>query len=71
MKTLFRKFRRDDTGSAAVEFALMFSVFFFILVSSVELGLMTVRSALLERALDMVVRDIRLTTGAAPNANRA
>lgn len=66
MKTLFRKFRRDDTGSAAVEFALMFPVFFFILVSSVELGLMTVRSALLERALDMVVRDIRLTTGAAP-----
>ncbi|WP_127114163.1 TadE/TadG family type IV pilus assembly protein [Shimia sediminis] len=67
MIKFLKQFRRDDTGSAAVEFAVMFPVFFFILLSSVELGMMTIRSALLERALDIVVRDIRLTTGTAPS----
>lgn len=66
MKHFLKKFRRDDAGSAAIEFAIMFPIFFFILLSAVEVGMMTIRSALLERALDVVVRDIRLTTGQAP-----
>ena len=67
MTRMLKRFRRDDAGSASIEFAIMFPVFFVILISAMELGLMTVRSALLERALDVVVRDIRLTTGTAPS----
>lgn len=66
MKHLLKKLRKEETGSAAIEFAIMFPVFFFILLSAIEVGMLTVRSALLERALDIVVRDIRLTTGTAP-----
>ncbi|WP_372885656.1 TadE/TadG family type IV pilus assembly protein [Shimia sp.] len=67
MTRFLKRFRKEDAGHASIEFAIMFPVFFFILLSSIELGVMTVRSALLERALDVVVREIRLTTGSAPS----
>lgn len=67
MRRLVRNFRKNEAGHASIEFAIMFPVFIMILLSSIELGVMTVRSALLERALDVVVREIRLTTGTAPS----
>ncbi len=67
MKHFLKRFQKDNAGHASIEFAIMFPVFFFILLSSIELGVMTVRSALLERALDVVVREVRLTTGTAPS----
>lgn len=67
MKHVLKRFFKQEAGHASIEFAIMFPVFFFILLSSIELGVMTVRSALLERALDVVVREIRLTTGTAPS----
>lgn len=67
MRHLFKRFRKDETGHASLEFVLLFPVFFVILLSSVEIGIMTMRSALFERALDIVVREVRLTTGTAPS----
>jgi Flp pilus assembly protein TadG len=67
MKRLLTKFRKDDSGHASIEFVIMFPLFFWIMVSSIDIGLVTMRSALLERALDVVVRDIRLSTGTAPD----
>ena len=67
MTRMLKKLRKDEAGSASIEFAIMFPVFFFILLSAIEVGMLTVRSALLERALDVVVRDIRLSTGTAPS----
>lgn len=67
MRRFINKFRKEDSGHASIEFAIMFPVFFVILLSSIEVGVMTVRSALLERALDIVVREVRLTTGTAPS----
>ncbi|MGR3504024.1 TadE/TadG family type IV pilus assembly protein [Pseudaestuariivita sp.] len=62
---LRRLWQRED-ASITVEFALWFPVFMALLLASVELGVITVRNTLLERSLDLVVRDIRLGTGTAP-----
>lgn len=67
MRHLLRKFRKDQSGHASIEFAIMFPVFFVILLSAIEIGVMTTRLALFERSLDIVVREIRLTTGTAPS----
>ena len=67
MKRLLTIFRREDRGHASIEFVIMFPLFFWIMVSAIDIGIITMRSAFLERALDVVVRDIRLSTGTAPD----
>jgi hypothetical protein len=57
---------RDDEGTATVEFAIVFPFFISLFLSSVELGMITLRHTMLERGLDLAVRDIRLSTGTAP-----
>jgi len=59
-----RKFRANEDGNATVEFALIIPVFLMILMSTVELGLITIKQSMLERAMDLTVRDLRLGTGA-------
>lgn len=59
-----RRFRRDSDGTATLEFVLVFPVFLSLLLMSIELGFVTMRYALIERGLDMTVREIRLGTGA-------
>lgn len=66
VKHWFRRYRRAEEGSTTVEFAVWFPFFLFFLYSSVELGLITMRHAMLERGLDIAVRDIRLGTGNVP-----
>lgn len=66
MSHWLRRFRREEQGAMTVEFALWFPFFLVFLYSSFELGLMTMRQAMLERGLDIAVRDIRLGTGTAP-----
>ena len=58
-----RKFRKDDTGNATVEFAILAPVFLFFMMAAVEVGMITLRSTLLERGLDQTVRWVRLNTG--------
>lgn len=67
MTNIFKRFRKNEDGHASLEFVIMFPVFFMILLTSIEVGVMTVRSSLLERAVDVVVREIRLTTGTSPS----
>ncbi len=57
---------RKEEGSVTVEFVIVFPFFIGLFLSSVELGMITLRHTMLERGLDLAVRDIRLTTGAAP-----
>jgi len=66
IKTLLRRLRRDETGTATVEFVIVFPFFLGVLLSSFELSLITMRETMLERALDLTVREIRLETGSAP-----
>ncbi|HKL07076.1 MAG TPA: TadE/TadG family type IV pilus assembly protein [Roseovarius sp.] len=63
IKTRIARMRGEETGSASVEFVIMFPIFFLFMLFSLELGIVTYRHALLERALDLTVRGVRLTTG--------
>ncbi|SHG79729.1 TadE/TadG family type IV pilus assembly protein [Marivita hallyeonensis] len=63
---LFSRFRRDENGSASIEFVLYFSVIFVILAAAIELANINLRHAMLERAVEIAVRDIRLSTGDVP-----
>lgn len=66
LKHVLTRFRKDEDGSSTIEFSLYFTVFFFILAASVEMGYMNLRHALLERGLDLATREIRLNTGNIP-----
>lgn len=58
------RYARDEEGSTAVEFALIFPIYLAIMMMSIELGFVTLRGVMLERGMDMAVRDIRLGTSA-------
>ena len=62
---LRRWIRRED-GNSTIEFVILFPIFITLLVSSVEIGIVTLRHTMLDRAVDLTVRDIRLGTGAVP-----
>ena len=64
--TLPRHLLREETGTATVEFVIVFPFFLGLMLSMFELSLITMRETMLERALDLTVREIRLETGAAP-----
>lgn len=55
-----RRFLRDEGGITAYEFALVFPVVFSFFLLAFELCFMMVRVSVFERALDQVVRDLRL-----------
>ena len=57
---LFRHFVSSSKGSATVEFALLFPLFMGIFATGFEAGLFMTRSVMLERSVDIVVRDVRL-----------
>jgi hypothetical protein len=65
-KHTLRRLIRDEGGSASVEFVLIFPVYLSFMLMSIELGFVTMRHTLLERGLDMAVREVRLGTGTAP-----
>lgn len=54
-----RWFRRED-GSATIEFTLFFPLMMFLFLSSIEVGVYLMRAVLLERAVDINVRTLRL-----------
>ena len=61
-----RRFARSEDGNSTIEFAITFPAMLFFLLSGIELGMVTLHHSMLERAMDMTVRDIRLGTGTAP-----
>lgn len=54
-----RALRRED-GTATVEFVVMVPLILLIFMSSFESGLLMTRQVLLERAVDMTMRELRL-----------
>ncbi|NRB35074.1 MAG: pilus assembly protein [Rhodobacteraceae bacterium] len=63
-----RLFRRDDEGGVnSIEFAILFPLFLFFLVAALEISWLAVRVAMFERGVDFAIREIRLSTGTAPN----
>lgn len=57
----FRKWFRRDEGAAAMEFVLVFPVILTVFFTSLETSTILVRQAMLERAVDITVRDMRLS----------
>lgn len=62
---LLRLLRAED-GNATVEFVIIVPIYIALMVMSLELSFITLRQAMLERGLDIAVRDVRLGTGTAP-----
>lgn len=63
VKTFLRRFRRSEDGGPTVEFVLVFVPFMVLAVSAFELGLLMTRHVMLERGVDMAMREVRLNTG--------
>lgn len=62
----YRRRWRDETGSAAIEFLITFPVMLALIIMTLEMGMITLRQTMLERGLDLAVREVRLGTGTAP-----
>ena len=62
--TFLRRFRRNEDGQMLIEFALAVPLIFMLFMTSVEMGIYTMRQMFLDRGLDMAVRNVRLNTGA-------
>lgn len=54
--------RRKEDGGPTVEFVLVFMPFFLLVVSAFELGLLMTRHVMMERGMDMAMREVRLNT---------
>lgn len=59
-----RQFGRREDGNMVVEFALAVPLLFTLFLTSVEMGIYSLRQNFLDRGLDMAVRNVRLNTGA-------
>ena len=57
---LLRRFRKSADGSASVEFVIIFPIFMLLFLSSFELGTVMLRQTMLDRGIDMTVRQVRL-----------
>ena len=70
MMRFFRRRRRglarNTRGAAAVEFALVVPVLLAIILSTLEVGWIMVQSIMLDRALDITVRELRIGSFANP-----
>lgn len=58
-----RRFKRDENGQMLIEFALAIPLIFTLFMTSVEMGIYSMRQMFLDRGLDMAVRNVRLNTG--------
>lgn len=60
-----RKLGLSESGAASVEFIIVFPFFLGVFLSAFEVAMMNTRAVMLERAMDITVRDIRLSSGGA------
>jgi hypothetical protein len=68
-RRLRRRLRRED-GNATVELVLLLPVYVAILFTGIEAGLLMTRQVMLERAVDLSLRDLRLGQMEDPSAAR-
>ena len=58
--TVLHRFLKDDRGTATIEFLFVFPVIFLIFTASFESSMYMARSIMLDRSVDLVVRQLRL-----------
>ena len=65
MRRALNSFLRREDGAATLEFVIIFPLIMVVFMSLFEAAVLTTRYTMLERALDLTVRGLRLNTGAA------
>lgn len=65
LKKFRTQFAKDTRGAASVEFVIIAPVYFALMFSTFEAGWLMTKSMMLERGLDITIRDLRL--GRHPN----
>ncbi|RMH53428.1 MAG: pilus assembly protein [Alphaproteobacteria bacterium] len=61
------RFLRGTDGAATLEFLIIFPMVFFAVLAFVEAGWLMTRATLLDRGVDMAVRELRVGTATAPD----
>lgn len=64
-----RDFRKAEDGVVTIEFVIIFPIFFFFFLMTVEKGIISLQHVMLERGVDITVREIRI--GRIANPTRA
>lgn len=67
MKRFLSTVGRSEDGTATIEFVFLFPIFMFLFTVGFEAGLFMVRNVMLERGVDIAVRDVRLGNGNVPD----
>jgi hypothetical protein len=62
-----RRAAQEEDGTATIPFVIFMPFFLFLVMSSLEMGMLMIRHVMLERALDMSVRGLRLGIWTPPN----
>ena len=57
---------RREEGTATIEFVILFPIFIYVMVASIEASVLMARATFLDRGLDLAVRELRLNTDAPP-----
>ncbi len=60
--TNWRRRTKQEDGNATIEFVILFPVVMFLFLSAFEIGIFLTRAVLLDRAVDINVRTLRLGT---------
>ena len=60
LRRLPSRFRRDESGTSTVEFVILFPLFMAIFFAAFESGYLMLRNVMLERSVDLAVRELRL-----------
>ncbi|WP_138919615.1 TadE/TadG family type IV pilus assembly protein [Oceanicola sp. S124] len=60
LRHMLRRFGADEAGNVTVEFVILFPIIITMFFSTVELGMLTVRQTMLERGLNLAVRDLQI-----------
>lgn len=60
LRGLLRRFRRSEDGTSTIEFMFLFPVIFMMFGTTLEAGMYSMQQVMLERGLDLTVREVRL-----------
>ena len=60
MMQMLRRFWNSEDGSSTIEFVILFPMVFGVFLSTIELGALMTRQIMLDRGLDLAVRQVRL-----------
>ena len=67
LRDTLRRFLRRENGTASIEFVILVPAYIMVLVGAYESGLMMARYAMLDRGVDLAVRNLRVGTANPPS----